>query len=213
MQIFDLSHPISPAMPVFPGTPCPELRAIACLEAQGFEESMVSLSSHTGTHVDAPAHLLSQGKTIDVMPCEAFCGNALVVDCTNLHEQHIALEFLTNLDSLANPVDFVLLYTGWDRFWGEKKYFSGFPVLSPESAQWLAHFPIKGVGVDTISVDPMDSSDLPVHHALLQREIVIIENLTNLGKLPETGFTFCCLPLPLEHGDGSPVRAVGMVGA
>ncbi|MBI9075364.1 MAG: cyclase family protein [Desulfatibacillum sp.] len=213
MQIYDLSHPIASGMPVFPGTPNPIVIPIASLNKDGFLEHCLSLSTHTGTHVDAPAHVLPQGKSIDVLPCEAFCGSACVLDCRQARDGCITLEFLEDLDCLANPVDFVLMYTGWDGFWGQKGYYSGFPILTFEAANWLAGFPLKGVGVDTPSIDPVDSLDLAAHHALLENEILIIENLTNLDRLPGEGCTFCCLPLYLEHGDGSPVRAVGIVGA
>lgn len=200
-------------MPVFPGTPNPEILPIACLKEEGYVEHLLSVSTHTGTHVDAPAHILPQGKTVGTLPCEAFWGAACVLDCRRVRDGRITPEFLHQFDCLANPVDFVLLYTSWDRFWGKEGYFSGFPVLTPEAAHWLARLPLKGVGVDTPSVDPVDSLDLAAHHALLEKEILIIENLANLHELPDEGWSFCCLPLPLEHGDGSPVRAVGLVGA
>ncbi|WP_028314707.1 cyclase family protein [Desulfatibacillum aliphaticivorans] len=212
MQVIDLSHPMTPEMPVFPGDPSPEIRVVASLENEGYVERLLTLSSHTGTHVDAPAHISPHGKTLDALPPEAFCGQGEVVDCRPLGSKPISLGFLKQSGCMSRPVDFILLYTGWDAFWGGEKYFSGFPVLTPEAAEWLIQAPIKGVGVDALSMDPIDSENLPVHNILLGQSVLIIENLANLGKLPARDFFFSCLPLPIEQGDGSPVRAAAIIG-
>ncbi|SHJ09020.1 Kynurenine formamidase [Desulfatibacillum alkenivorans DSM 16219] len=212
MQVIDLSRPITPEMPVFPGDPSPEIRIAASLKKEGCVERLLTLSSHTGTHVDAPAHLLSHGNTIDALPLEAFCGQGEVVDCRPLGSKPVSLDFLKQTGCMSRPMDFILLYTGWDAFWGGEKYFSGFPVLTPEAAEWLIQAPIKGVGVDALSIDAVDSEDLPVHNILLGQKVLIIENLANLGKLPAGDFIFCCFPLAIERGDGSPVRAAAIVG-
>jgi len=104
-----------------------------------------------------------------------------------------------------------LLYTGWSRYWGRNRYFSNYPVLSENAAGWLQRFNLKGVGFDTISADSAGSTADPVHKRLLSRNGLIIENLTRLETLPQTGFTFSCLPLFTENADGSPVRAVAMI--
>ena len=107
--------------------------------------------------------------------------------------------------------EFVLLRTGWSARWGREDYFRGFPCLTGEAARWLVEHGVRGFGVDTCSVDPPDSTALPVHHALLGGQVLIVENLTNLEALPEGSFPFLALPLPLHDADGGPVRAVAMV--
>jgi kynurenine formamidase len=107
-------------------------------------------------------------------------------------------------------VEFLLLNTGWGRYWGEPKYFRDYPVLSLAAAAWLAELGMKGIGLDTISADEIDSTDLPVHKAFLVKEILIIENLANLDQLPDNQFAFSCFPLYFENADGSPVRAVAV---
>ena len=122
---------------------------------------------------------------------------------------------MTGVQTCALPIwqaEFILLQTGWSRHWGRKSYFSGYPVLSPEAAEWLSGFGFKGFGMDTMSVDPMDSERLPVHRAFLERETILIENLTNLAAVPCSPFLFSCFPLKLEEADGSPVRAVAYTG-
>jgi kynurenine formamidase len=107
--------------------------------------------------------------------------------------------------------DFLLLNTGWDGKWGSKGYFSGFPVLTPEAAEFLAESGLKGLGVDAVSVDPAGAEDLFVHRTLLGAGMLIVENLRGLGELPAFGFTFVCAPLPLSGADGAPVRALALV--
>ena len=206
MKTIDLSHTISAGMPVYPGTEPPVITSPCTLEEHGFIEKKLVFYSHTGTHIDAPAHILPHGPTLDQMPAGSFIGRGFVIDLTSIEEDKIDISHLESYRELFKGSDFVLLHTGWDRFWGSEKYFRGFPVLTEDAAVWIRGFGLKGVGVDMISVDDTDAETLVIHRVLLERSI-LIENLTNLGKLPETGFTFSCFPLKLENADGSPVRA------
>ena len=83
--------------------------------------------------------------------------------------------------------------------------------MSEHAADWICGFSLKGLGVDAISVDPPEIPVLPVHRRLLEQQMVLVENLTRLQDLPQSGFTFFALPLPIQDGDGSPVRAVAMI--
>ncbi len=108
-------------------------------------------------------------------------------------------------------VQFLILYTGWEHFWGQQEYFQGFPVLSPAAARWLTQFNLKAVGVDAISVDPVEAaSPLPIHKIFLGQEILLIENLCNIQPLIGRNFTLCCLPLKTRRADGAPARAVAI---
>jgi kynurenine formamidase len=109
------------------------------------------------------------------------------------------------------PVDFALFNSGWSEYWGHEKYLQNFPVLSVSALEWLIARGIKGIGVDTVSVDPMDCLSHINHKLLLKANVLIFENLTGLDSLPKSGFFFSALPLHLPQSDGSPVRAVGMV--
>jgi kynurenine formamidase len=211
-QLIDLSHPIETGMPVFPGSEGPELNINASLAQDGFNEARISMSTHTGTHIDCGYHILKNGLKILESPLENFFGTAIVVDCTNVQAgNQITCNLLKFYESELTGCAFVLLYTGWSRYWGNPEYFSGYPVLDTQAAEYLTSFSIRGVGTDTISVDPVHLVQLPVHHILLSGGLILIENLTRLEALPESGFSFSCLPLPLATGDGSPVRAVGIV--
>lgn len=211
MRYIDLSHRIEPGMPVYPGTEGPEIVVATTVEAEGFLEHKLTLFSHTGTHIDAPAHLLADGATLDELPLETFVGSAVVVDARLAPGATIGIEALLPFASQIAESDFVLLCTAWDRFWGAAEYFGRFPVLSLEAAEWLAAQNLRGVGVDAISIDPVDSFELPVHRVLLGAGLISIENLTGLEPLIGQRVGFSCFPLPTRHADGSPVRAVAAV--
>ncbi len=209
MRLIDLTHRIEPGMTVYPGTAPPVIKEACTLAADGFREKRLDLYSHTGTHIDAPAHMLANGKSLDQLAIGTYFGTA----CLYRHRgpAPISKANLAPCADLLGGVDFFLIATGWDKFWKTPAYFTDFPTLTEEAAGWLTHFRLKGVGVDTISVDPVDSLSFPVHTVLLTNEIVIIENLTNLTSLAVDTFSFCCLPLHIIDADGSPVRAVALV--
>ena len=211
MKIYDLSQPITAGMPVFPGLESPLIKPVSNLPVDGFRERLITFSSHTGTHIDVPAHILAGGKTLELMPLESFYGPAICLDFSQLESPEIKVQDLKRYEHAISEVSFVLLYTGWSRHWGANDYYANFPVFSKEAAIWLSEMEIRGVGVDAISVDKIDSSDLPVHHIFLAREIIIVENLTNLSKILGEKFIFSCLPLKFTDLDGSPVRAVAIV--
>lgn len=210
MNIIDLSHTISPEMPVYPGDDPPVIMNRAAIEEDGFVEKSITLSSHVGTHIDAPAHIIPHAPTLDRMPVDRFIGPGSVIDLTGLKNPTIDIFFLKPYEPWFKTSEFILLYTGWSRFWGQEKYLRDYPILSIESALWIRSFELKGIGLDALSVDEVEAVDLPIHKILLER-MSIVENLTNLDKLPKTGFIFSCLPLKLENADGSPVRPVAII--
>ena len=211
MQVIDLSHPIATGMPVYPGSAPPNLETIGTVAANGHAEKRITLNSHTGTHIDAPAHMLAGARTLDVMDVGQFIGRACVINVSALHKPTLDAADLTPHSATIARSEFVLLRTDHSQKWGTAAYFEGFPALTAEAAEWLSGFGLKGFGVDAISVDRMDSKDFPVHKTLLASAFILIENLTNLHLPPSTGWVFSCLPLKLEGADGSPVRAVALL--
>ncbi len=211
LDIVDLTHGISPDMPVFPGTEAPRLDDAYTIERNGFAEKMLHLVSHTGTHIDAPGHILPGAVRLDAMGVDRFLGPGLVLDVAGVRGRPVEISDLEMGEPRLRGVEFALLHTGWARHWGEDEYFGPYPVLSPGAAKWLAEFGLKGYGVDTISVDGIDSRELPVHRALFARNMVIVENLGDLSPLVGREFLFSCLPLKIVDADGSPIRAVAIV--
>jgi kynurenine formamidase len=207
MALVDLTQNITPAMPVYPGTEPPAIRQANTIDRDGFAEKWMGMYSHTGTHIDAPGHMLPGAATLDQLAVDRFFGRGWVIDASGLDGPEIPAGSLTKLPA---GIEFVLFHTGWARRWGQPDYFSGFPVLAPDAARWLSRRSLKGVGFDAISADPVDA---PFHNhlTLLGAGLILIENLTGLQQLIGKPFRFSCLPLKLEQADGSPVRAVAVL--
>ena len=206
MKIYDLTHTIRNDMPVYPGTEQPRLTTACTIEEVGYRETLLHMYSHTGTHMDAPAHMLPDGATLDSYAPEKLAGAAVVVDCRG--EKAITRPLLQRYD--LSGVDFVLFCTGWDKKWGTPAYYENFPCLTAEAAAYLAALPLKGVGEDSISLDPCDSTDFPNHITLMKAGFINTENLTGLDALLGRRFTFVTLPLKFENADGCSCRAIAM---
>ncbi len=211
MKIIDFSHTINNQITVFKDAEKPNIQPASTHENDGYAQKKIVIYSHNSTHVDAPFHIIPDGPTLDKLPLDTFFGPGLVADCTHCKET-IGIDDLKKYADRLDDADFILLNTGWYKKWNTPGYKSGFPVLSEEAAEWLLRFRLKGIGLDTISIDTIDSKDLPVHNIILAQHMVIIENLTNLGEMSTHEFIFSCLPLKFEEADGSPVRAVGILG-
>lgn len=211
MKIIDLTQLISEDMPVYPGTEQPKLTVANTHERDGFRETLISFYSHTGTHMDAPFHIFPDRTLLNELPVEQFVGKALVIDCRDVGEGGgIGMEYIDK--ALADQAEFLLFNTGWDENWGKEKYFGEYPVVSMEVCQYLLDSRKKGVGFDVIGIDPISDGNLTRHRMLLsQRDMVIIENLTNLEKVGGGLFTFAALPLKYKDADGSPIRAIAIL--
>lgn len=211
MNFIDLSHPLTQDMPVYPGSDPPDFSSVATVSDNGYAEKRLTLFSHTGTHMDAPSHILPEGASLDTFPIDRFAGKGCLLDFSSLSGPEITQEDIAACRHLVDRSEFVLIHTGWSRYWGTDAYYTRYPVLSVDAAEWIAGFHLKGLGVDAISVDHPDSSDFPVHRLLLAASILIIENLTGLNRLPSYGFTITAFPLKISDSDGSPVRAVAIL--
>jgi len=206
MKIIDLSHTITENMPVYPGTEQPTFIQANTIAEHGFAEKKISLYSHTGTHIDAPAHILAEKPQLDELALDFFIGQAL---CIAVDQPEIDVHFLLPFQEDLHQLDFVLFATGWSKYWGKKQYFEGYPVLTSSAAEFLCEYNLKGIGFDTISADHEDSAEFPVHRTLL-KQMIVIENLTDLERVVEQKFLFSCLPLKIAEADGSPVRAAAI---
>jgi kynurenine formamidase len=213
MKIIDLTHTISESMPVYPGTEGPKLQVSNTYEKDGFKETLLTMYSHTGTHMDAPAHLFKQRTTLDSLPIEQFVGKGLVINCSDLQEgERITMSYIDNVIEKANKAEFILFYTGWDKRWGTDSYFGDYPYITEEVAEYLISSNKKGVGLDVIGIDPIYDENLSIHRKLLsENEIVIIENLNCLDQIGNELFTFCALPMKYENSDGAPIRAIAIL--
>ena len=209
MHIVDLTHVTRTAMPVFPGDEPVNVRRTRFVKRDGYAVTSLSTNTHAGTHVDVAAHLFADAPGLDWLGPDNFIGWGAVVDLTRLDTPAIDQHHLAALSDLDN-LDFVLLHTGWDQHWETDRYFTDHPYLTELASRYLSGLALKGVGLDTPSPDPADSTDLRAHQTLLDHGLVIVENLRNLGDLPPQDFLFSCLPLRIADGEACPVRAVGV---
>lgn len=214
MKIIDLTHTISESMPVYPGTEQPKLVSACTIEENGFRETLLHMYSHTGTHIDAPAHMFENGTTLERFCASQFVGSALVIDCSALGEGgRIDMSFIEGCRESAEKADFLLFRTDWDKKWGTAAYFGDFPCITEEVADFITATGKKGVGLDVISIDPIRSTKMENHRKILgQNTIVIIENLRNLSEVGRGLFTFIAAPLKFENADGAPARVFAVVG-
>jgi arylformamidase len=195
VRIVDISLPLGPDTPVYPGDPSVTIERLGEAGGAGsFALSRLSLGSHSGTHVDPPAHVIAGGATIDAIPLDACIGPVFVLDLTQESEL-IAAEALNRVpDNTAR----ILLHTGGPRIGGV--------ALSPEAAHAIVDRRVRLVGIDTLSVAPA-ASPREVHRILLAAGVVILEGL-DLTAVPDGPATLLCLPLKISGGDGAPARAV-----
>ncbi len=212
MKIVDLTHTISAVMPAYPGTEPPVLSPANTYEKDGFKETLLRMYSHTGTHMDAPRHIFPDGAALDVISVVSFVGKGLVIDATDVPAGgKINFAHLEKNRDRADEADFLLFRTGWERFWGQETYYGDYPVISEEIADYLVQTRKKGIGLDSIGLDPIADNTLALHRRVLASGMVVVENLFNLGLLGSDIFTFVALPLKYEDADGAPVRAIGIL--
>lgn len=210
MKAIDLTYTIKEEMTVFPGTEMPKLITTSNYEKDGFRETSISIYSHVGTHMDPPAHIYPDRTTLDEFPASQFIGKGLVIDCRDLNEgEDITLDCILKYGKKAEKVDFLLFNTGWDKYWGTDKYFEDYPCVNDEVLDYVLNGNYKGIGFDTIGIDPVSDENLTRHKKLFKdKDIVNIENLKNLELCEDEVFNFGCCPLKVENSDGAPVRAV-----
>ena len=212
-RLVDLTHPLVDAQSGYPSDPELRIRPYHTLASAGYNVAEIRASTHQGTHLDAPYHFFDDGATVERIPLDRFCGEAVLVDLapggTLAPRAEIGVEMLEAHGEAFAPGARVLCRTGWDRRWGKAGFFADHPSLSNGAARWIASRRIALLGLDT----PSPSADeLEVHRILLGAgaEIVIVESLANLDQLPPR-FTFIGFPLPLAGCDGSPIRAVARI--
>lgn len=209
MRLIDLSHPIVTGMPQWPGDAQP-LRVVRCSEhgPQSCESSRLELGCHAGTHLDAPRHFLAGAPGVDELPLERFAGPGLVLrPAPAPGPGPLPASLLDGVD--LGGLDFVLVETGWSRHWGQPRYYEEWPYLSAALAGRLAAAGLKGVGLDTPSLDAFDGR--AAHDLCARAGLVNLENLANLASLPARGFRVLALPLKLAATEASPIRAAALL--
>jgi arylformamidase len=202
-RVYDVTVPLAPGLPPYPGDPPFEIQPSPARGSAPFRLSLLTLTTHTGTHVDAPAHFLDGGATIDQLPLEILVGKARVVEI-------VARERIDRSDLEAQDLrdDLrVLLKTRMSGQLLRPEYQTDHLYLTKDAAQYLAQAGLKLVGFDYLSVDRHGSVDFPTHAALLGAGVVLIEGL-DLSEVEPGEYDLTCLPLRVAGGDGAPARVI-----
>jgi kynurenine formamidase len=210
MRIVDLTHPLSDAMPVYPGLPRPSFAPIARVEEDGYAMSRYELLNHIGTHVDAPSHLVAGGDTLDEIPLERLICDAVTIDLSDRQPGPVgAAELRPHLDGIRAG-DMVLINSGNARNYGDQSYWTGWSYPDPDASRALIALGISGIGFDGPSADPVDTEDYGLHRIWLGAGRLILENLANLDELPRRA-PVVIAPMRVAEANGAPVRAFALL--
>ena len=211
MRVVDLTHPFRNDIPVFPGLPQPSFEPIAKVEEDGYAMTRYSLLNHVGTHVDAPAHQIAGGDTLDEIGLERLVTDALTIDVSH-RRPHGAIplaELEQHLDKVRKD-DIVLLYSNNARNYGGEAYWTGWSYPDAEAAQALIDRGVSAIGFDGPSADPVDSSTFDLHRVWLGAGRMILENVANLDQLPERAQVVVA-PMKVAAANGAPARIFALL--
>ena len=214
MKILDLTLTISNKIPTFPGSPQPNFIPWEKIKDDGYNLELLFLSSHTGTHLDAPYHFLEKGSKIHEISLKKLVSNAVLIKSRKKRNETITKTDIQKFEKKHGKIESfssVVFWTGWQRNLQKDNYFTKNPGLSVPAANYLASKKVSLVGIDSPSIDLGADSKFPVHHIFSKKGILIVENLANLEKIRFSKFHLVVLPLKLKGATGSPVRAIAFV--
>ena len=213
MKVIDLTLTISEEIPTFPGSPQPNFINWETLEKDGYNLELLFLSSHTGTHIDAPYHFLKKGQKIHQIVTRRLVSEAILIKIRKGANQSITKVDIQKFEKKYGKIDdgsTVIFHTGWQKNLKKESYFLKNPGLAVSAAKYLASKKINLVGIDSPSIDLGKDSKFSVHHILAKSGILIVENLANLGKINSEMFYLIVALLKLKNAKGSPVRAMAL---
>jgi kynurenine formamidase len=226
-RVVDLTRPIQDDMAVWPGMPSPSFDVMFNHDEHGIFVRKLHITEHAGTHIDAPAHFIKGGTTVEALALDALVCPAVVIDvsdkCKDNPDYAVAVADVERFESAYGQVpagSAVLIHTGWDAFWDDPERFVGvvgdlhFPGIGEDAARLLVKRGVAGIGIDTLGIDPGSVGDaFPVHGAItLPAGAWHLEGLVNLGDVPPTGAWIVVGSLPLTGGSGAPARVYALVG-
>jgi kynurenine formamidase len=212
-RVVDLSHLIESGMITYKGLPAPlicdhlsrEQSRMIYSEGTEFHIGKIEMVANTGTYIDVPFHRYADGHDLSELALRKVSDvPGVIVRVTGAQERAIDWQHFAPVTCRGHAV---LIHTGWDRHWRTDQYFEGHPFLTERAARYLRDQGAFLVGIDSLNIDDISGGSRPVHSILLAAEIPIVEHLTGLSALPESGFRFSAVP-PKVKGMGTfPVRA------
>lgn len=214
MQVIDLTMRISSSIRVFPGSPQPCFIQWSKFDCHGYDSEVMFMSTHTGTHVDAPCHFKPGLASIDMISADRLVCNAVLIRAEKRASQLIEQQDLGNQIMQG---DAVVIATGWEKRAASRNYMTENPGLSKQAARYLAKKKVNAVAIDCPSIDAGTDSRFTAHNILLPNNILAVENLCNLDRIATTTtttsnkFTLIISPLKLGGATGSPARVLALV--
>ena len=214
MKILDLTLTVSDKIPTFPGSPQPNFIPWENIKDDGYNLELLFLSSHTGTHLDAPYHFIENGTKIHEISPNRLIRDAVLIKSRKKSGQAITKTDILKFEKIHEKIpngSTVIFWTGWQIMLHDDSYFIKNPGLSTTAAKYLVSKKTNLVGIDSPSIDFQASKQFSVHHIFSKNGILILENLANLEKIKSWKFQLVVLPLKLKNATGSPVRAVAVL--
>ena len=223
VQLIDLTHTLNEKIPSWGGDCGFHYEIHGTYDANGYRGLHYDMVANAGTHMDAPSHFIPGGKHVAEIPLEYLCVALNVIDLSDRKDPDLKVsvqdirDFEREYGTIA-PKSLIVVYTGWSQFFGDPEKYRNpdekgdmhFPTFSVEAARLLVERDVAGIGIDTLSPDAANIG-YPVHHVILGANKYIVENLSSLEKMPPKGAYAMILPLKIEEGSESPVRAVGII--
>ena len=211
-MIIDLTQSISPSLKQFPGSPNVHFIKWSKYEFEGYNLEAMFLSTHAGTHMDAPSHFIKDGDSIDKIEVNRFySARTHLINIEKNRNELITLDDILLNELSISSGDSVVFSTGWEKCYKLDDYMYSNPGLSPDAAKYLVDRKINAVVIDCPSIDPGKDASFSTHHVLLNNNILIIENVCNLNKINKSPFILLTVPLKLVKSTGSPIRALAIV--
>lgn len=203
-RVIDISVPNRVGMHAYPGDPMLAVEPVRRITTGDVcNLSLLTMGSHTGTHVDAPYHFLADGPRLGDVPLDRMVGEAVVADL----RARPAVDAAALAGTAVRESDIVLCLTDNSRRWRAPDFQRDFTYLTEDAADWLVAHGVRAVGMDYLSIERFGSTDFPVHHRLLGAGVFVIEGL-DLGAVDPGRYLLVCLPLKFPDLDGAPARAV-----
>ena len=210
MKIVDLTQPMANGMPVMEGIEPPQFRDLADVAVDGYAMSQYTFVNHTGTHVDAPAHQIAGGASLDEIPLDRLVTYAVTIDLTGHEPGPVGPADLDGQLDQVQAGDLVLLRSGNARNWGTDAYWRGWCYPDTLAAKALIDRDVAGIGFDGPSADPVDTDDYELHRLWLGAGKIIIENLASLAELPDR-CRIVVAPLKVRNANGGPARVFALL--
>ena len=211
-MIIDLSQSINSDIKLYPGSPNVSFLKWSKYSIDGYDSEAIFLSTHTGTHMDAPSHFIKGAEPIDIIDVNRFVmNNVHLLNISKSSNQLITTEDIINSNTDIKENDSIIFSTGWEHNYNSDNYINSNPGLSPDAATYLSNKKINAVAIDSPSIDSGIESKFPVHQILLKNDVLIIENICNLTQIDKKILKLIAIPLKLQGATGSPIRALAII--